>query len=258
MLRKSLLYGLLLIFSCCFSQQLNAQYILALDSVQAFPGNQVSIGISIQNAGPVTSFQCDIPLPSSVGIDPQSVELNPARSVDHLISAAIVQDTVLRILCFSINNTPFNGNQGEVAGFVLSLPNGIMEAPLPLSNALIANLDGQNVITATRYGAIKTMGPLHVEIVATDDSLCQGTIISLEATVTGGGWHPVLLWSSDPPGFDAVGASVSDEPISSQLYIINVDDGFQTAADTHAILVFEPPWVEAGEDQLICMVKPLI
>jgi hypothetical protein len=252
MARKILLYGFLLFFSCCLSSQLSAQYILELDSVQAFPGDQVSLGISIQNAGPVTSFQCDIPLPSAVGIDPQSVELNPARSVDHLISATIVQDTVLRILCFSMNNTPFNGNQGEVATFELSLPAIIMDAPLPLTNALIANVIGQNVITASHDGAIQTMGPLSVEILATADSLCLGTTITLEASVSGGGWHPVFSWSSDPPGYSAVGASVIDEPESSQLYIVNVDDGFQTAADTHAIVVFEPPWVEAGEDQLIC------
>ncbi len=252
MARKSLCYGILLFISCSLSWQLNAQYILELDSIQAFPGDQVSMGISIQNAGQVTSFQCDIPFPSDVNIDPQSVTLNPGRSADHLISATLVQDTILRILCFSMNNTPFNGNQGEVAAFELSLPLWAMEANLPLINALVANTNGQNVLTATLDGAIKTMGPLSVELIASSDSICLGATLILEAVVSGGGWYPDLNWTSDPIGFEASGYIVSDEPEISKLYFISVDDGYQAAADTQAIIVFEPPWVEAGEDQLIC------
>jgi len=230
----------------------HSQHILQLDSVQGFPTSLVSVGISIQNATPITSFQLDIPFPESLSIDPNSVVLNSSRAIDHLVSAAIISNNTLRVICFSLNNTPFVGNAGEVASFELLLPNQPMEAILPIENALLVNLSGQNVLNETRSGAIKAMGVLEVEINTATDSICLGTQISLEALVTGGGWNPIISWSSIPNGFNEMGETVNDQPLFSTKYLVQVNDGFQLAADSTSVFVASPPEVDAGADQVIC------
>ncbi|MCK9451280.1 MAG: hypothetical protein M0Q90_06275 [Bacteroidales bacterium] len=252
MLRRSLKIGFAILFSCYMIPMVHSQHSLQLDSVQAFPASLVSVGISIQNATPISSFQLDIPLPESLSVDPGSVILNSSRATDHLMSAAIIANNTLRVICFSLNNTPFVGNAGEVASFELLLPDQPMEAILPIENALLVNLSGQNVLDETRSGAIKSMGVLGVEINTTADSICLGTQILLEALVTGGGWNPIISWSANPSGFNEMGEIVNDQPLFTTKYLVQVNDGFQIAADSTTIFVASPPELDAGIDQFIC------
>lgn len=250
--KKRLKLSVLLLISCCLLQPLMAQYVMQLDSVQAFPANQVFVGIQIHNASPVTSFQCDIPLPGAATAEVGSVVVNANRAVDHLIVASIIQDSILRILCFSLNNTPFNGNTGEIARFKLTLPAETMEASLPLLNALIANTSGQNVLTSTIAGGLKVMGPLNVNISSNTGTVCAGQSVTMTAVVSGGGWNPTYVWTSEPSGLNGGQASLTFAPQASINCIVHVNDGFQNASDNIFIETVAPPVAIAGENITQC------
>lgn len=91
-------------------------------SVDAKPGDELTLSIQMKNAIEVTGFQIDIELPEGLSIvmydeyaeaDISAARLTSTRS--HMFGAEFQEDGSLRLLCYSNKNVLFLGNSGEIA-----------------------------------------------------------------------------------------------------------------------------------------------
>jgi hypothetical protein len=139
--------------------QANAQNIIQIDDASVTAGGQVTISIGISNADPFVGFQLDIPLPGAVSYVNNSAALDNSRSNGHSLSASVLNENTLRIIAFSINNTPFNGNSGTVATFELNAGNVPGTYGLLIQNAMIASASSANILTGTTNGSLTIQAP---------------------------------------------------------------------------------------------------
>ncbi len=226
--------------------------LIRLDSVQVFPGETAHFGIEVLNEDTFVSFQLDIALPDDFTYVSGSATLNPTRKADHVISAVVTGNNTLRLICFSISNQPFTGHEGDVAYFMLNTPLEPVDHSMPISNYLISNANAQNIATGKIDGAVRTMGPLGVDIICDADTLCFGETATLTTLVSGGGWYPNYSWSSEPTGLNGNQASVTFVPNESLNCLVLVNDGFQTTTDSLYLEVVEPPIANAGDNINSC------
>ncbi len=239
---------LIYLLTClCSLQAWAGENLIRIDSVQVFPAQQAQIGIEVINTDVFTSFQIDIPLPTGFAYITGSAALNPQRKGNHSLSASVIGGHTLRLLCFSMTNEPFSGNAGEVVSFTLSTPTTATDHSLAVVNYLLGNASGQNIATGKIDGAIRTMGPLVVAIVADADTVCLGETITLTAQLSGGSWYPVFSWSSTPAGLVGNQAVVTYVPATAFSCEVQVNDGYQNSSGGLSLEVAEPPIAFAGE-----------
>jgi len=136
----------------------SAQNIMQINDASIAAGGQVEIAISISNADVFVGFQLDIPLPSAVSYVNNSAVLASERSNGHSLSATLMTGNILRIIAFSLNNTPFNGNSGAVARFKLNAGNIPGSYTLAVQNALIASTSA-NIMTGSINGTLTIQAP---------------------------------------------------------------------------------------------------
>jgi len=139
--------------------QLKAQNILQIMNASVIESQQVTISIHINNANPFVGFQLDIPIPAAFSYVGNSAALNQTRSNGHLLQASLISGNILRIIVFSINNTPFTGNSGEVAFFKLLAGTAPGSYTLAINNALIANAASNNIMTSAINGTLTLQAP---------------------------------------------------------------------------------------------------
>jgi len=141
-----------LLFILCYSNTVAENWMI-IDTAVVQPADTISLSIEIDNDDPFVAFQCDVLLPQSMTYIENSAMLSD-RSVDHLISATIIEDNCLRIIVFSPNNNFFLGNDGDVITFEINTGNNLGSYPLNLENAIIANENSQNICTGVVNGWI--------------------------------------------------------------------------------------------------------
>lgn len=113
-MRNACLYvwiGLLFLLS----PSVGATNTMSLPHISGNALSQVELSVSIDNTDNFVGFQLDIPLPAGITYVSNSIILNPARSNGHTVSVGIVNNNILRIIAFSVNNNVFYGNSGAVA-----------------------------------------------------------------------------------------------------------------------------------------------
>ncbi|MCD6382657.1 MAG: choice-of-anchor D domain-containing protein, partial [Candidatus Hydrothermae bacterium] len=118
----------------------------------------VTVHLDIINDTPFVAFQVDIPLPSNLTYVGGSISLT-SRAVDHTIGASVLGDTVLRIIAYSSNNSAFLGDSGDVATFRLAVGPVPGNFLLDLSDPIIGDSTGNNIISDTVNGTITVLGP---------------------------------------------------------------------------------------------------
>ncbi|HPE86352.1 MAG: T9SS type A sorting domain-containing protein [Bacteroidales bacterium] len=97
-------------------------------------------------------------------------------------------------------------------------------------------------------------GPLQVNPTATPDSICQGTMVQLNANASGGTENYTYLWYSEPPGYFFTVADPQVTPESSLRMWLETEDGANTASDFTDIVVFPENQViiEATPNDTVC------
>jgi hypothetical protein len=122
-IRKFLLIICSLFWLSVVQAQNPYENILIMHNAVGQTESTVVIDVGISNYDAVLSFQFDVPLPPGFTYVAGSAVLNPARSVDHLIYAAVLPGTnTLRIFAFSLTNSHFTGNTGVVLSYTLNTP----------------------------------------------------------------------------------------------------------------------------------------
>ena len=82
-------------------------------------GTTFSVPISMSSTNPITAFQCDIHLPQGISVaeidGDMDIVLNEDRaSNDHSLACQMLDNSTLRVMAYSMNVNPFEGNDGEV------------------------------------------------------------------------------------------------------------------------------------------------
>lgn len=117
-------------------------------TIQAASGTTATLGLSINNMEPFSAFQFDLLLPEPVNYIQNSVYLNPERSNGHTVSAELINSNTLRVVGFSVTNQTFTGINGDVVHLQFGINGTGGTYGLELSNVIIADVSGQNIISA--------------------------------------------------------------------------------------------------------------
>lgn len=150
---------LVLMILSCFSGLAVAGNILILSDTQAGSGQIATIEVAISNDDPFVAFQFDLPLGTQLSYVNNSAALDQTRQNGHSLYVGIITGNILRIIVFSLSNTPFNGSSGTVLTFQLmtgSVPGNIALQPV---NAVITNTSLQNILTGIQNGSVTILAP---------------------------------------------------------------------------------------------------
>ncbi len=146
------------------------------------PGEEIQMELVINNDDDFTGFQVDIVLPESFTYIPGSAQLNPDRRDGHNMTANVLAGNVLRIVAFSFSNNLFAGNEGPVVFFNLQTADMPGLYQLPLQNAIISNVNAENIITQTLNGSV-TLNPGTNVMLIPDTGAEPGTQALIEVEI---------------------------------------------------------------------------
>jgi hypothetical protein len=135
---------------------------LAVNELHMLPdsgrsGYPVKITFTINNTDQFVSFQFDVILPTQLTYVQDSVWL--FRKTNHVLIANLVNQQTLRIVAFSPSNQPFTGNNGEIVKIMFNLSGTAGTYNVGLSNVVISNSIGVNILTGYYSSYIKIISP---------------------------------------------------------------------------------------------------
>ncbi|MBQ7686267.1 MAG: choice-of-anchor D domain-containing protein [Bacteroidaceae bacterium] len=143
---------------------------LHIQAAEGFADETVTVSLTMNNMDAISGFQFEFTLPDALTYVPNSFTLS-SRKQNHSVVESQTNG-VLRILCYSPDDTPFTGEDGELATMQLKLT-GRNSTNLKTSKCLLtATIDNQvtNVCSAD-YGAyINIRSPR----ISTNSSLLMG------------------------------------------------------------------------------------
>lgn len=137
-----------------------AQNIMQVDDADGSINSNVTVSLSIQNDEEFISFQCDLLLPDGFKYVAGSISLTP-RSVDHVVNVTNIENNIIRILSYSLNNTAFLLDSGVVARVGLSTPETEGDYSIGIENGIIGNVQSVNILDSLINGVIN-LGPIGI------------------------------------------------------------------------------------------------
>ena len=116
----------------------------------------VTVSLTMNNMDAISGFQFEFTLPSQLEFVPNSFVLSD-RKANHAVVQSVTNG-VLRIICYSPSDTPFMGEDGELATMQFRLSGRNSTTLTPSKCVLTATIDNQvtNVCSAN-YGATITI-----------------------------------------------------------------------------------------------------
>ena len=122
-------------------------------------GTIIDLELEVINDDEFVGFQTDIYLPAGFSYVEGSASLNPARASDHFLDANIMPDGTLRLVSASFFNTAYLGNDGPVVFFSLTTPPAAGDYTIALTDPVISDVDGDNILTDAFDGTITLTEP---------------------------------------------------------------------------------------------------
>jgi len=150
------------------STNISAQNIMQIKNAQGVINSNVVLPILIANDEEFISFQCDVLLPDGFTYVPNSITLT-ARSVDHVVNVTNIENNTIRVLSYSLNNTAFLADSGNVAIIGLTTPQNEGDFTIGINNGIIGNAESINILDSVVYGNI-TIGPIGINENDFDDN----------------------------------------------------------------------------------------
>ncbi len=153
-MKNLLLIGLFLIIPAV----LFAENVMTIEDVSGNSRDTINVEVRVENDEEFVGFQFDLPLYEEIAYLENSAELSD-RADEHALIARIVDNSILRILCYSFNQTPFEGNDGTILTFSLILGTDPGEYELNLEDAIIANAESENILSDVQNGTLTIISP---------------------------------------------------------------------------------------------------
>ena len=164
----------------------------AVGNVSVMQGSTVPVPVSMANAIKACGFQCDITVPSGLSIAKDSngktmVKLT-SRASDHVAATSTLANGDVRLLVYSMSNTPFSGTGGELFSIpvVATESTPVGNYNLTVKNIKINDSRVENQlpnVTGTVSVTKKTVRATSVALDATAATLQIGATKVLTATV---------------------------------------------------------------------------
>ncbi len=175
-------------------------HIMKLLDAESSGGEEINVDLYIYNYNEFVSFQADILFPEGFGWIPGQVELNPERITDHVISGHFLVGTnIYRIISYSPTNAAYLGEAGVIASFSfgLSAPPLADTITLNIENAIMANIEGENIVDWAFPGLV-----IPAQSNLPGDSNCDGTVNVQDVIITiqytlGAGVEPFCFENAD-------------------------------------------------------------
>lgn len=193
---------------------------------------------SVQAAN--SSTECTIQLNNTLNINSNELPIAIAGNNQTIVAGntALLSGIAL----------PVSGNHlysWQPANLVMQ-PGSQQTNTIPLYQSSLFKLQVTNLQTGCQSRADSlvvqvTDGPLTVQLIASQNTICPGQSANLLALTGGGTGNYSWTWSSLPGGFNASSQEVTVSPSQSGLYIVHVNDGLSTVSDTVGIEVLPIP-----------------
>ena len=116
-----------------------------------------TLEFTLNNMEAFTGFQFDLTLPLPMTYTTGSAQL--FRPSDHLVTVNQIDASTLRVLAFSATNKNFTGTNGKVLSLGFGLKGVAGTYPVGISNVIIANTLGENIVSAFTGGSLQITSP---------------------------------------------------------------------------------------------------
>ena len=149
-------FSLFLLMLTC---QLQAQNILKTGIYQVLPNTEFDIQLIAENSSAFSAFQVDIPVPTGFTYVAGSAILNASRISGHALSASLIDGNILRLIGYSVGNSPFLGNSGTLVSFKFKTGSVPGSNTLALNQAMLGNSESNNILTGSTNGSVTVLAP---------------------------------------------------------------------------------------------------
>lgn len=146
----------------------NAQNTISIGTYNIQHSTQFTVDVEVSNADPVLVFQTDITIPNGLEYVVGSAQLNASRENGHQLSASI-NGNVLRLVVFTYGSDPIVGNSGTLVSFDLLTKTTPGNFSLALSESLLSDDQGSDILTGTSNGTVTVLAPdIHTSVTSID------------------------------------------------------------------------------------------
>lgn len=145
---------LLIALLLCLGMGARAGNVVTISSTEGKPGDEVTMGIGLQNTDAISSLQVSIPLDDNLTFVEGSGVLG-SRCANHSLTVG-VKDGVLNVFIYSITMASISGTNGEVASLRLKLGNQPSTVLLSPSKTVFSNTSGVSVSGSSQAGEVTT------------------------------------------------------------------------------------------------------
>ncbi len=217
-MKKHLISLISLILSFCataLAQEVNK---LSIGDISCMKSVSVDMPFYLENTNPnivAVQFQVTVPQDVSINTRSESAKMDYTRAANHQIRISSLGSHTYNVMVLSPNNTPFRANKGKIFSLETAVASGaaLTEGetyPISISNVVISDSLGNNVMTAYNNGSI-TLEPcpdftVSNIAITSGDVMPDGTM-SLSWTINNigsrdsqGGWREVINFISDVTG----------------------------------------------------------
>jgi hypothetical protein len=123
----------------------------------AASGTNKMLEFTLNNMEPFTGLQFDIKLTSPMKYIGGSAVLS--RQQDHSVQADTINSNTLRVVAFSASGKNFTGTNGKIVSLDFALKGVAGNYPVQISNVIIANTEGENILSASYNGTLQITSP---------------------------------------------------------------------------------------------------
>lgn len=177
---------------------------LVVGEVSAPVGREIAIPIQMDNTDDVTAIQFDITVSSMVSIRNEAVSTD--RWDDHTAVVRNIGSDTSRVMLYSPTNASLKGSAGNVVmlkAYISEACNEFEELPVSLSNMIITDKNGSNIVTAYEDGKLvikkaPDLIPLWISedktsVNLSDTIQCSWSVRNVGDLPTTGGWKEQIF-----------------------------------------------------------------
>ena len=174
---------------------------LVIKDVSGMRGKIISVPVYMNNTQEATAVQFDLTLPAYADVRFDSTRVAPSRRADHVISGQYVSGKKYRFMLYSPTNKPLSGYTGKLCDVVFVVPNTLTDGEtydLTLSNVVISDVSGDDILTGTTSGTLSLVSHPDFEVsslTVTGSSIAPGGTLTMNwkvqnigETPSTGGW----------------------------------------------------------------------
>lgn len=148
-----------------------------------------TLEFTLNNMETFTGFQFDINLPQPISYKTGSAQL--FRTQDQTVSVNQINNQTLRVVCFSAGGENFTGTNGKVLSLDFSLYGNAGYYSIGISNVIIANTNGENILSDSYDGQLNVTCPY----ISTSSQLNFGDVSILSSSTL---QHRIYNYGQEP------------------------------------------------------------